>query len=73
MGVATALAGITFSQADVSQAQTLGIDVTGQINNMQNAIGSISAAMNKLVTEVLTPAGDAANITIINAQITALS
>jgi hypothetical protein len=73
MGVSTVLAAITLPPATINQAQTLGEDLAGNINEIQNALASISAAMNKMLSEVLTPAGDATNIAIIQAQITALS
>lgn len=74
MGVKTTLAGVTFTATGKSQAETIGCDIAGTYAEAQNKIIEAIVLLNFLVADVLTPAGtESANITTINAQITALS
>lgn len=73
MGVRATLAGITLTAGDKTQMATLGIDAAGLLALAQLKCQEAIQALNVLVTDVLTPASDAGNITTVNAQITALS
>jgi bisphosphoglycerate-dependent phosphoglycerate mutase len=74
MGVKTALAGITFTTGGKNQAVAVGNDLAGTMLDLQLECQEIINRMNYLVNNILTPAGgESANITTINAQITALS
>jgi hypothetical protein len=73
MGVKTTLAGVTLTAADITQAETLGIDAKGLMLTAAAKCDDLKQLLSVLVTDVLTPASDAANITTLNAQITALS
>lgn len=74
MGVKTALAGITFTATGFQKAAAIGLDMTDFVAGMQLTCQEMTQKMNFLVNDVLTPAGtEGANITTINAQVTALS
>jgi hypothetical protein len=74
MGVKTALAGITFTTGGKNTAAALGLDLADFSLGMQLTCQELTAKMNFLVTDVLTPAGtEGSNITTVNNQITALS
>ena len=73
MGVKTALNGITLTGTDITTAEAKGIDVKGMMALAATQAEQLSDLLNVIVTEVLTPASDAGNITTVNAQITALS
>jgi len=74
MGVKTALAGITFTTNGKNQAAIVGLDLPDFVLGMQLACSELTTKMNFLVNNVLTPAGsEGANITTVNAQVTALS
>jgi hypothetical protein len=74
MGVKTALAGITFTTQGKNGAAALGLDMADYVLGMQLTCQELTAKMNFLITDVLTPAGsEGSNITTVNAQITALS
>lgn len=73
MGVRAALAGITLTGGDNTQAGTNGIGAAGMLALAQLKCQEATQILNVLITDVLTPASDAGNITTINTQITALS
>ena len=73
MGVKVTLAGVTLTAGDITQAETLGIDAKGPMVVAQAKCDDLKQLLSVLVTDVLTPASDASNITTLNAQITALS
>ena len=73
MGVRATLAGITQTAGDLSQSQTLGTDAKAQITAALLKIDETTKILRELVTNILTPASDASNITTVNAQITALN
>jgi hypothetical protein len=73
MGVRATLAGITLTAGDKTQAATVGIDAAGLLAEAQLKCSEAIQQLNVLITDVLTPASDASNITALNAQITALS
>ena len=73
MGVKTNIAGLTFTNADKTQAEALGLDITGFMAGVQLECQELVDKLNFFISDVLTPTGDSANITAINAQITALS
>lgn len=74
MGVKTSLAGITFTTGGKNQAAALGLDLADFNLGMQLTCQELTQKMNFLVNDVLTPAGtESANITTVNAQITALA
>lgn len=74
MGFKTSLAGVTFTAGAKAQAVALGIDMTGFVTEVQLSMSEVLAKLNFLISDVLTPAGtEAANITTLQAQITALS
>ena len=65
--------GVTLTAADIAQAQALGIDVKGMMLTAGAKCDDLKQMLGVLVSDVLTPAGDDANVTTLNAQITALS
>jgi hypothetical protein len=74
MGIKTSLAGVTFTAGAKANAVALGVDMTGFVADVQLAMSEVTTKMNFLINDVLTPAGtEAANITTLQAQITALS
>jgi len=74
MGVKTAVAGITFTTGGKNAAAALGLDLADYVLGMQRQCQELTAQMNFLINDVLTPAGtEASNITTMNTQITALS
>ena len=73
MGVKTNIAGLTFTNADKTQAEALGLDIAGFMAGVQLECQELVDKLNFFISDVLTPTGDSANITAINAQITALS
>jgi hypothetical protein len=73
MGVKTALAGITLTDDDIAQAETLGIDAKGILVGAQAGCDDIIAKLNVLVNDVMTPASDSDNATTLGTEITALS
>jgi hypothetical protein len=73
MGVRANLAAITLTAGDITQAESLGIDAKANLALAQLKCQEITTLLNFLVTDVLTPASDAGNITTINTQITSLS
>lgn len=73
MGIKTALAGITLTAGDITQAETIGTDAKGEMLNAQLKCQELTVLLNYLITDVLTPAGDSSNVTTLNTQITALA
>jgi len=74
MGVKTAVGAITFTAAGKNAAAALGLDLPDYIAGIRLTCDELTAKMNFLVNDVLTPAGtEGSNITTVNAQITALS
>lgn len=73
MGIKTALAGITLTAGDITQAESIGTDAKGEMLNAQLKCQELTALLNFLITDVLTPASDAGNISTLNTQITALA
>lgn len=73
MGVRAALAGITLTAGDITQAETLGIDAKAVLTLAQLKCQEATVLLNILVTNVLTPASDAGNITTVGTQVTALA
>jgi hypothetical protein len=73
MGVKTNLAGITLTVGDKTQAALLGIDAVGLLAEAQLKMQEATQMLNVLITDVLTPASDAGNITTINTAITAIA
>jgi hypothetical protein len=73
MGVKATLLGITLTAGDITQAETLGIDVKGLMTTAEAKCDDLKQLLSVIINDVLTPAGDASNITTLNAQITALS
>jgi hypothetical protein len=60
MGVKATLAGVTLTAADITQAETLGIDAKGLVVVAQAKCDYLKQLLGVLVTDVLTPASDAA-------------
>jgi hypothetical protein len=73
MGVKATLAGVTLTAADITQAETLGIDVKGMMLTAGAKCDDLKQLLGVLVNDVLTPAGDTTNASTLTAQITALS
>jgi hypothetical protein len=74
MGVKTTLAGITFTTGGKQQAANVGVDLADLVAGMELACQELTAKLNFLINDVLTPAGtEASNITTLNTHITNLS
>ena len=73
MGVRANLLAVTLTAGDVTQAESLGIDCKGELSLAIGAVNDSLARLNFLLSNVLTPASDAANISTVNTAITALS
>lgn len=73
MGVRANLAAITLTAGDITQAESLGIDAKALLTKAQLQMQEATQALNVLLTDVLTPASDAGNITTVNTAITAIS
>jgi hypothetical protein len=73
MGVKATLLGVTLTAADITQAETLGIDVKGLMTTAGAKCDDLKQLLGVLVNDVLTPAGDSTNATTLTNQITALS
>lgn len=74
MGVKTVLAGLTISAAGQAQAELMGCDINGTLQELQLHCIEVINQLTYLKNDILTPGGgDAGNITTINTQITNLS
>jgi hypothetical protein len=74
MGVKTSLVGITFTAGGKQQAANVGVDIADFVAGIELTCQEMTQKLNFLINDVLTPAGtEAANITTLQAQITALS
>lgn len=73
MGVRANLAAITLTGGDKTQMSSLGIDAAGLLALAQLKMQEATQILNVLITDVLTPASDAGNITTVNTAITAIS
>lgn len=73
MGVRASLAAITLTGGDIAQAELLGIDAKALLSQAQLKCQEVTQILNLLITDVLTPASDAGNITAFGTQITALA
>jgi hypothetical protein len=74
MGVKTSIAGVALTTQGKQQAQNVGLDVADYMLGIQLTCQELTAKLNFLISDVLTPAGtEASNITTLQAQITALS
>jgi hypothetical protein len=72
MSVKSSIAAITPTAADVTQAEKLGVDLTGCLYNLQLKCDEIVDLLNFLNTDVFTPAGDTTNAATLTAQVTAV-
>jgi hypothetical protein len=73
MGVKTNLAAVVLTAGDKTQAALLGIDAAGLLAEAQLKMQEATQMLNVLITDVLTPAGDASNTTTLNTAITAIA
>jgi hypothetical protein len=73
MGVKATLAGITLTGGDLTQAESLGLDVKGLMTTAQMKCDDLKSLLNLIASDVLTPAGDTTNAATLAAQVTALS
>jgi hypothetical protein len=73
MGVKATLAGVTLSAADITQAETLGIDAKGLMVVAQAKCDDLKQMLGVIINDVLTPAGDTTNAATLTTQITNLS
>ena len=73
MGVRANLAAITLIAGDTTQAESIGTDAKAQITAVLLKIDECTKILRELVTNVLTPASDASNITTVNTAITSLN
>jgi hypothetical protein len=73
MGIKTALAGITVSAGAITQAETIGSDLNGLMAEAQTRCQELTALLNFIKNDILTPASDSSNATTLGTQITALA
>jgi hypothetical protein len=73
MGVKTTLAGISLSNTDIQDAEKISADLNGQLEIAEVKCAEVINLLNFIITDILTPAGDSANITTLQNQISALS
>lgn len=73
MGVKTALAATAPIPASITQAESLGIDVPGNLALLALKCQEVTALMKLLNTDVFTPASDATAAAIMAAQVTAMA
>jgi hypothetical protein len=73
MGVKATLLGITLTAGDITQAETLGIDVKGLMTTAQAKCDDLKQLLSVIINDVMTPASDTTNATTLTNQITALS
>lgn len=73
MGVRANLAAVVVTAGDITQAEGIGTDPKGQLPAVLLKIDECTKLLREFVANVLTPASDAGNITIVNTAITALN
>lgn len=73
MGVRTNLLASAPNGASITQAETLGIDVPGNLSLLELKCQEMITLMKALQTEVTTPSGDSTFGTILSTAVTALS
>jgi hypothetical protein len=73
VGVKATLLGVTLTAADITQAETLGVDVKGLMTTAGAKCDDLKQLLSVIINDVLTPAGDTTNASTLTAQITALS
>lgn len=73
MGVKTALAAITLTAGDKTQAELIGSDVVGLMALADLKCRELITLLNFISADIMTPGGDSSNATTLGTQVTALS
>lgn len=73
MGVRAALVAITPSAGAVTQAETIGSDLTGLMALAALKCSELTVLLTFIKNDILTPGSDSSNATTVATQITALS
>jgi hypothetical protein len=72
MSVKSSIAAISPTTADVTQAEKLGVDLTGTLLLLQLKCDELVDLINFLNNDVFTPASDTTNSATLTAQVTAI-
>lgn len=73
MGVRTNLLASAPTAGTITQAETIGIDIPGNLAGLELKCQEMITLMKALQTEVTTPSGDSTFGTILSTAVTALS